>query len=407
MSTTQPASVPNAMIDILAREVCENPFPLYAQLRRDNPVCQVQPGGLWLVTRYADVQFALKRTDIFSSSGFKELLAPDWLREECKRDLSILSQDPPQHTRNRVLLNRAFVSRVINDLVPFMEQLAADLVATLQRGSSEDFLARFAFPYAGSIICKITGVDKYLTVEELRHWADVTEVIHSTRPDDRVAALTEESLLVQNRHFAAVIRDRRAEPKNDLITAIIDTEIDGRRLDDSQLLNVMNLVIGAGFSTTAHAVCNTLMVLAGRPDIAAVLRRDPAAIPAFVEEVLRYQGPSQRLLRTTTEPIELSGCVIPAGATVLLALGSANRDEQRFPRPDDFDMARPNIREHLAFGGGPHVCIGAALARQELRIALEAILRTFEDIACPALGELEWIDSLVSYTVRKLPLVLR
>jgi cytochrome P450 len=151
------------MIDILAQAVCENPFPLYAQLRRDNPVCQVQPGGLWLVTRYADVQLALKRTDIFSSQGFKELLAPDWLREECKRDLSILSQDPPQHTRNRVLVNRAFISRVINDLVPFMEQCAADLVATLQRGESEDFLARFAFPYAASVICKITGVDKYLS----------------------------------------------------------------------------------------------------------------------------------------------------------------------------------------------------------------------------------------------------
>jgi cytochrome P450 len=395
------------MIDILAPDICKNPFPLYAQLRRDNPVCQVQPGGLWLVTRYADVQLALKRTDIFSSSGFKELLAPEWLREECKRDLSILSQDPPQHTRNRVLINRAFVSRVINELVPFMEQCAADLVATLQRGENEDFLARFAFPYAASIICKITGVDKYLTVEELRHWADVTEEVHSTRPDDRAVAILEESLLVQNRHFAAVIRDRRAEPKNDLITGIIDAEIDGRRLDDSQLLNVMNLVIGAGLSTTAHAICNTLMVLAGRPDIAAALRRDPSGIPAFLEEVLRYQGPSQRLLRTTTEPFELSGCVIPSGATVLLALGSANRDEERFPRPDDFDMTRPNIREHLAFGAGPHVCIGAALARQEIRIALEAILRTFDFVACPAPDELVWINSLVSYTVRGLPLVLR
>jgi cytochrome P450 len=137
------------------------------------------------------------------------------------------------------------------------------------------------------------------------------------------------------------------------------------------------------------------------------LRRDLAGIPAFLEELLRYSGPSQRLLRTTTQPVELSGNTIPAGATVLLALASANRDGQRFPRPDDFDMARPNIREHLAFGGGPHVCIGAALARQEIRVALEAILAAFNTIVCPAPAELTWIDSLVTLTVRELPLVLR
>lgn len=405
MNTSQPAHAAH-MPDILASSICENPFPLYAALRQDNPVCRVEPGGIWLITRYADVQFALKHTEIFSSSGFKEMLAPAWLPDDCRRDLSVLSQDPPQHTRNRVLINRAFVSRVINDMVPFMEQTAATLVAAIDRGGCEDFLARFAYPYAGRVIATITGIDKYQTVEELRHWSEVTEVINSTRPDAAKAAVVQDALRAQNAHFAAVIKDRSAHPKSDLITGIIAAEIDGRRLDESQLVNVMNLLIGAGFTTTAHSLCNAMIVLAGRPDLAAALRREPAGIPAFLEELLRYLGPSARLLRTTTQAVELSDCVIPAGATVLLALSSANRDETRFPRPDEFDMARPNIREHVAFGGGPHVCIGAALARQELRIALEAILRSFDDIACPALGGLDWIDSLVSHTVRELPLVL-
>jgi cytochrome P450 len=292
-------------------------------------------------------------------------------------------------------------------MVPFMERSAAELVATIERGECADFLGRFAYPYAGRIISTITGIDKYQTVEELRHWSEVTEVINSTQPDERAAAIVQDALLAQNAHFAAVIADRLAAPREDLITGIIDAEIDGRRLDQPQLLNVMNLLIGAGFTTTAHALCNAMILLARRPDIAMALRRDLAGIPAFLEELLRYSGPSQRLLRTTTQPVELSGHTIPAGATVLLALASANRDGQRFPRPDDFDMARPNIREHLAFGGGPHVCIGAALARQEIRVALEAILAAFDTIVCPAPAELTWIDSLVTLTVRELPLVLR
>ena len=406
MSKVRPLGDIHPRIDILDPAVCENPYPLYAALRRENPVCQVEPGGIWLITRYDDVQFALKRTEIFSSSGFREMLSPDWLRDECKRDLSILSQDPPQHTRTRVLVNRAFVARVINDMVPFMERTAAALVAGMERNGSCEFLGEFAYPYAGRIISKITGIDQYQTVDELRHWSEVTEVINSTRPDDRAAAIVQDALLAQNAHFAAVIADRRANPRNDLITGVIDAEIDGRRLDDTQLLNVMNLLIGAGFTTTAHALCNGLIVLAGRSDIAAALRETPAGIPAFIEELLRYLGPSQRLLRTTAQAVELSGTLIPAGATVLVALASANRDGTRFPNPDRFDMARPNSREHVAFGGGPHICIGAALARHELKVALEAILRSFERIECPRLDELDWIDSLVTHAVRELPLSL-
>lgn len=406
MTKLQPAGEARASINILDPAICENPFPLYAALQRDNPVCRVEPGGIWLITRYDDVQFALKHTEIFSSSGFREMLAPAWLHDECKRDLSILSQDPPQHTRTRVLVNRAFVARVINDMVPFMQRTAAELVAGMERGSAGDFLGGFAYPYAGRIIAAITGIDKYQTVEELRHWSEVTEVINSTRPDDRSAAIVQDALRAQNAHFAAVIQDRRADPKNDLISTIIDAEVEGRRLDDTQLLNVMNLLIGAGFTTTAHALCNALIVLAGRPDIAAALRQEPAGIPAFLEELLRYLGPSQRLLRTTAQAVELSGTNIPAGATVLLALSAANRDPTRFSKPDVFDMSRPNIREHVAFGGGPHVCIGAALARQELKIALEALLGSFERIDCAVLGELRWIDSLVTHAVRELPLTL-
>lgn len=400
-----------APIDILAPAICRDPFPLYAALLRERPVCRVEPGGIWLVTRYDDVQFALKNTDVFSSAGFREMLAPDWLRPECRRDLSILSQDPPVHTRNRLLINRAFVSRVINDLVPYMERTAAAMVARIAGlgagGAAVDFLAEFAYPYAGNIISTITGIDKYQTVEELRHWSEVTEVISSVLPDARTAATVQDALTAQNTHFAAVIAERRAQPRADLISGIIDAQVDGRPLTDPQLLNLMNLLIGAGFTTTAHALCNALIVLGQRPDIAAALRRDATRVPAFLEELVRYDGPSHRLLRTTTRAVELSGTVIPSGATVLLVLAAANRDPRRFARPDVFDMARPNSREHVGYGGGPHVCIGAALARQEIRVALEAILAAFDHIECPAPAELPWIASLVTHAVRELPAIFR
>lgn len=402
----QKTTITTEPLDLLSAAACENPFPIYANLRTDNPVCQVRPGGIWLITRYDDVQFALKNPDIFSSSGFREMLGPNWLKNECRRDLSVLSQDPPVHTRNRVLINRAFVSRVINAMTPHMENTAVELVSHIGSGSTVDFLAHFAYPYAGRIISKITGIDQYQTVEDLRHWSEVTEVISSVRPDEQTIAAVEHALIAQNAHFSAVIEDRRNAPRDDLISAIIDAQIDGYPLDETQLINVMNLLIGAGFTTTAHALCNTLIFLTGRPDIAATLRRDPSGIPAFLEEMLRYNGPSHRLLRTTSRAVELSGAVIPAGATVLIALASANRDPEHFALPDEFDMARANIREHVAFGGGPHICIGAVLARQEIKIALEVLLRSFGTIECPAPRELSWIRSLVTCSVKELPLTL-
>jgi len=393
-------------LNLFSPEICADPYPTYALCREHFPVCQVDPGGLWLITRYDDVQFALKRSDIFSSAGFREMLGPEWLADDFKRDLSILSQDPPTHTKNRTLVNRAFISRVIDNLVPFMEEVAGELLDKIGRSASADFSAQFAYPYAGKIISKITGIDQYQDVDALRRWSEVTEVISSIRPSDEQVKIVENALGMQNAYFDAVILSCRNNPRDDLINLIINAEIDGERQSDETLRNMMNLLIGAGFTTTAHALSNTLLYLCEHQELMAQLRSTPTLIPAFIEEMLRYNGPSHRVLRITTTAVTLSGVQIPQGATVLIALASANRDPARFEAPDTFNMNRNNIRDHVAFGWGPHVCIGAALARQEIRIALEALLRTYASITCTS-SNLTWIDSLTTSGVKELPIILR
>lgn len=386
-------------LDVFSSEFSTNPYPIYAQLRECSPVARVSPGEMWMVTRYDDVLTVLKNCDVFSSKGFNDMIAPAWLREECRRDLSILTQDPPEHTSTRALVSRAFIPRLINDLVPFMEETAEKLIHDI--GDEPDFSADFAFPYAGKIIAKVTGLDRYQSVPSLQALIEITETINSVKPDDDTARLIEDSLLTQMAYFNAVITDRRTNPRGELIDTIVQS--DG---DDKKVRNIINLLIGAGFLTTAHALCNIILFLCEQPDNINVLREQPDLIPAFIEEMMRFNGPSHRVLRKTTRDYTLSGITIPKEATVLVALASANRDPLHFENPDFFDMHRPNLKEHVAFGAGPHVCIGRALAVQEIRVALEHLLRTYPRISCPRYTKLERIASLTTHGVRALPIRL-
>ena len=394
-------------IHLKSLEDQKNPYPLYAQLRDHYPVCQLEPDGMWAVSRYSDVLFALQQPDLFSSSGLEAALQPEWLAEDCKRDLFIVTRDPPDHTKYRALLNKAFIPAVINALEPLMRQTAQALAKKIRPDVETDFLQQFAYPYVGKIIVHIVGTERDQDLEDLGRWLDLARKVALSRPDDQYIQAFEVATRAQYALFNEVIRDRRKTPRQDLVSALVNAEIDGERLAEHDLRNALDLLLEAGFQTSLQMLCHAVIFLSRRGDIRRTLAASPDLIPDFIEELLRLESVGSSVLRTTTQPVTLSGVTIPGGATVMLLLSSANRDPSQFSNPDELDLTRDNIKQHIAFGYGPHICLGLALARLEIRIALEAILEAFDDMDCPSKDDLTWIQSSLIHAVEGVPVVFR
>lgn len=392
-------------INLQSREVQVDPFPTYTLMRNDFPICQVEPDGIWAISRFDDVQWALKSPAIFSSAAFKTLYEPDWLREDCRRDHSILSQDPPKHTKYRAIISKAFVHRVIDGMIPMMRQRAVELLDKIPANKPIEFITCFADPYIEKLSGHVTGTDAYRSSHDIRRLIELTQVIRPVRPSDEHLKALEEATLDQRNHFMKAIQRRRESPKNDIITAAINAEVDEEKLDDEMLINLLDLLLHAGFMTVTNSLTHAIVLLARKPDLLVQLQRNPERIPAFIEEVLRFEPPSHNLVRQTTENISISGVSIPEGSLVFLLLASANRDPEHFPEPDKFDIHRPNIRDHIAFGYGPHTCIGSALARLEMKIAIEEIVKRFDSISVPPDRELNWAGALLVHAVLELPVV--
>jgi cytochrome P450 len=389
-------------ITLISADMQKNPFPLYATLRNSYPVCQVEPHGMWVVSRYDDVQFALKNPQIFSSRAFRTIHQPEWLKPECRRDYFILSQDPPQHTKHHALVNKAFVHRVINHLATNMRQRAKELAMELAGGET-DFISRFTDPYVAATLGQITGTGQHQSAEEMRHLVKLTQVITPSRPDDGRVRELEDAIDKQRQRFTAAISARRDAPQSDLLGTLVATEIEGERLSDEMLISLLDLLINAGFETTSSTLAGAVIQFARQPELVTRLRADPTLIPAFVEELVRYDPPTHSVLRQTTQPITLSGVEIPENALIFILLAAANRDPERFEKPDLFELNRTNIKEHVAFGHGPHTCIGAALARLKIKIALEELLERFSSFGCPADDALQWSGALLVHAVTALP----
>lgn len=392
------------LLDMLAQSFKADPFPTYAILR-ERRVCRVGPGEMWAISRMDDVKFALSRPDIFSSEGYMAMFQPEWLSEDCRRDHFIITQDPPIHTSNRAVVNKAFVKRVIQALIPLMEEAAHSLCQAITPNREIDFTSAFAYPYVGTIIGDITGTGGDRSIGELRRWFELMEILTPQRPTDEVVAAAEEGTRSQMRYYEKVIADRKKTHRGDLTSELVHAKADSIRLTDRELRSCLDLLIGAGLGTTTHTLGNALIQLAKLPALLASLKAEPEKIPAFIEEVLRYDPATHCLLRYTTEKVEIGETTIPARALVLVVLAAANRDPAHFEDPDHFNIQRKNNKEHLAFGSGPHVCIGSALAKLELKIAIETIVDAFDAVKIPEGATLEWINSLPTHGTVRLPLV--
>ena len=390
--------------NLLSPEVKANPYPTYARMRREAPVCQVEPGGMWAVSRHEDVLRVLKDPQRFSSQGFRVATNPPWLGGNPFSE-SMLTMDPPQHGRLRVLVQKAFGAAAMARLEPRVRDICRQAVAELPRGVPVDLMPPYALRIPAAVISELLGLDP-ARATRLKQWADlITGGVTTVRPDEEDRKQKARDAVAELRHYFGEVLDARARaPGTDLVSELQQARVDGEALSKDELIAFMALLLVGGIETVVHLLGASLVVLREHPEIWAQLRSDRSRIPAFIDEVLRYEPPAQAAPRLTTEAVELGGVSLPKGAPVLVLLGSAAHDEAHFPDADRFNLSRPGP-QNLPFGHGVHFCLGAQLARMEGRLALEAMLDAFRHLQA-APEPMTWHRTLVVRGPATLPLIL-
>ncbi|WP_437674812.1 cytochrome P450 [Sorangium sp. So ce131] len=393
-----------ARYNLLSPELKTNPYPAYAEMRRSAPVCQVDPGGMWAVTRLDDALFVLKNPQLFSSRGFGAATNPPWLGGNPFSE-SMITLDPPQHGRLRGLISRAFGASAMARMEPRVRAFAEQTVAELPLGEPVDIMPPYALRIPTSVIGDMMGLSPSLHAR-LKRWADlITGGVTTVRPDEHDRKQLARDAVAELRGcFGEVLEARRREPAEDLVSDLLQAEVDGEALTQGELIAFMALLLVGGIETVVHALGAALLVLLERPELWARLRADRSLIPAFIEEVLRYEPPVHAAPRTTTQEVELGGVTLPRGAPLLVLLGSATRDEAHFPDGDRFDLERTGPK-HLPFGHGVHFCLGAPLARMEARLALDVLFDRVGGLSRGA-EPMTWHRTLVVRGVGSLPIVL-
>lgn len=355
------------MLEIFSDENRRNPYPLYEQVRATTPVLRVPPPfNAWLMFDYASVKRALSNHAEFSSAV---PAPPHWF----------IFYDPPAHTKLRGLISQAFTPKMIANLEPSIRDLSRHLLDQVIDRGEMDLVAEYAAPLPMKVIAGMIGIPPEDWSRFLR-WSDGILKISYARSGGAEAeqamkefrAVTSE----MNSYLLEMIQQRRSAPKDDLLTRLIQAEVDGEQLRHEEILGFFQLLIVGGQETTTNLIDNAIICLLENPEQLARLRTDPHLIPAAIEEVLRYRSPVQWVMRTPRQELEVQGSKILPGELVLAVIGSANRDPKALPKPDTFDLSRePN--PHVGFGHGIHSCLGAALARMEARIALGDLLQRF------------------------------
>ncbi|MFP2906129.1 cytochrome P450 [Pyxidicoccus sp. 3LFB2] len=389
-------------LDLMSPETRANPYPLYAELRRTG-IRQVEPGGLWAVSRYEDVVAVLKDPRRFSSEGLARGFLPPWIQRNPTAQ-SLVVKDPPAHSRLRGRVARAFGPAALALLEPKIRALSDELTRNLLRAEGEvDFLDAFALRLPVRVLGLLFGLeaDEY---PRLKGWADDLVSIPAGQHPPEEQARIRQSLVDMEQCFETLIEARRTAPGDDLISELIRPGEDGSVLTHDELVSFLFSLLPAGVETTVYLLANTMFVLSERPEDLAAVRADLRLIPKLIEEVLRFEPPGHSSLRLTTEETEVGGVLIPRGAAVVVLLASALRDERQFPQADRFDLARGGSA-HLAFGHGVHYCLGAMLARLEARLGLEALLPRLLAFH-RASGPIAWSRSLIARGPLALPLQL-
>ena len=385
-------------------EVQANPYPYYAYLREHAPVYQVPGAGFWVITRYDDVFWGFKTPQVFSSAGFVDIVMGD-LNPFPPQAPPILGVDPPNHTRLRKLVNRAFTPRRVASLERHIREVTRDLIERIPTHGEFDLVSNFSVPLPVITIAELLGIPPERR-DDFKRWSeDLIQAATAGVSEPEERRRIRQSLDEFFAYLREAIEAYHRQPGDNLLSDLVRAEEENQTLTSEEVLSLAGFLLLAGNETTTNLIGNAMLALLAHPEQLAQVRANPALITNVIEEVLRYDGPIQSLPRMAAQEVKLAGATIPAGALVLLVVGSANHDERKFPDPKRFDIMR-HADGHIGFGFGIHFCLGAQLARLEGKVALEALLARFPRVA----GTETQVPRIQSFTIRgpkTLPLMVR
>lgn len=384
------------------------PYPVYHELRVTAPVYWCEPWGAWLLSGYDDIMTSSQRPETFANVGRMSALLrhlPDetWsvlgpLRQHFSSGL--MHTDPPDHTRLRNLVSKAFTPRVVEGMHTRIQEVVDRLLDAVQRDAQMDLISDLAFPLPAIVISELLGIpveDR----DQFRSWAKAITSFQGTgRAKADVTLRSQESLLELRQYFGEIFAQRRKEPGDDLISGLVTAEEKGDKLNEAELVSTCTSLLLAGHETTTCLIANGLLTLLRFPDQLDDLQANPALLTSAVDEILRYETPLQRIHKLVAQEVKVRGTTIKKGQIVMLMYGAAHRDGEYFPDPDRFDIRR-NGNRNFAFGHGIHFCLGAPLARLEGEIAIRTVLERLPNLRLES-KTVDWADG----TIFRIPVVL-
>ena len=396
-------------VDLFDPAFKADPYPTYARLRSSAPVYRAalpDGRGVWLITRYEDVLAVLK--DKRFVKDWRGALTPEQLAQvppipEVMKPLSqnMLDTDPPDHERLRALVSKAFTPRLIERLRPRVQAISDGLLDAVQYRGEMDLIDDYAFPLPITVIAELLGVPAE-DRNNFREWSDAA--VSGNASQEYMEEILIPHMQAYTENLRTLFEEKRANPGDDLVSALVRAEEAGDRLSEDELLGMVFLLLVAGHETTVNLIGNGVLALLQHPDQLRKLKEDPSLIKPAIEELLRYDGPVETSTeRFAREDVEIGGQVIPRGEMVLVVLAAADHDPERFSDPDELDITRTDNR-HLAFGKGIHHCLGAPLARMEGQIAISTLLRRMPNLRLEGSPEtLSWRPGMILRGLRGLP----
>jgi cytochrome P450 len=368
----------------VSKEFLANPYPIFAELRKSDPLHWSEKGGYWIATSYEHVHFILhdlrfgKRLNEWSGNPLLKKIGMKFFPSLEGYTNNMLNENPPEHTRLRSLVNKAFTPKMVAEMRPEIEKIANDLLDKVEKKRHMDFVADYSFVLPITVISRMLGVPE----EDRDHfhiWSrDIAGVLDPNVGTGKliVAMFAAKAL---RKYVMPLLQKRKANPQNDLISALANAEENGIHLTDGEIVANIILLLAAGHETTVNLISNSLLALFHNPEQFAKLKENPALIETAVDEFLRYDCPVQMSRRLALEDVEVGGKKVRKGDLIVVLIGAANRDPAQFPNADTLDLARAE-NKHVAFGYGIHRCLGAALAWNEGDIAISTLLKRFPNI---------------------------
>lgn len=395
--------------DVLAPEVIRDPYSYFNALREEEPVYWNEQLGAWVLTQYDQVMAAFRdprlSADRITPYYERKLDGPDGASHKVTYDTMsrwMVFVDPPDHTRLRKLVDKAFRPKAIERMRPNIQALVDELIADLGGAKEFDFVHDFAYPLPVLVISEMFGVPRE-DRDRIKGWSDdiMTLVFGALDVKDRheraSRAFAEFSAYLGN-----IVRQRREKPGNDLITVLVEAEERGDALSEQEIIATCILLLFGGHETTTNLLANGLKNLLTHPEQMKLLREKPELLPSAIEEILRFDGPSKAMWRIAKEDVEIGGKLISKDDKLLLVQVGANRDPEKFERPDEFDITRGRT-QHCGFGYAVHYCIGAPIARAEGMQALQAILDRWPSIELAQdESELQWYPTVLNRALKQL-----